>query len=340
MGSSQAIPEPTEEFHLVVTPDEAGTRLDVFLHGALDGHSRTYLKDLIRVGVVLVNDRSVKPSLKLEPGDVVTGETVPRPQQDTLLPQEIPLSIVYEDASLLVINKQADLVVHPGSGRHDQTLANGLAFHFRALSDVGGPLRPGIVHRLDRDTTGVMVVAKTNAAHFALASQFQDRTTKKTYLALVEGEPRLDGDLITSPLGRSPRDRSRVIVNAPNSKIAETRWEVTERFQGFTLLRCFPKTGRTHQIRVHLQSIGHPIVADATYGRRRRLTWAEVTGQKDDPMANTSLIERQALHAESLSFVHPLHGAAESYSAPIPEDMANTVEVLRRHRPAKRRSPK
>ena len=325
-----------EAFRFVVDAIDVGTRLDVYLHDRLPEHSRTYLRDLVRLGDVRVGGRAAKPAHRLEAGDVVEGEVVPRPAAGTLVPQDLPIQILYEDATLLVINKPAGLVVHPGSGQRDQTLANALAFHLKDLSDVGGALRPGIVHRLDRDTSGVMVIAKTNPAHYALSAQFQDRTTEKVYLAIVEGEPQLDGDWIKTTLGKSPKDPTRVVVDPPGGKPAETRYEVVERFDGYSLLHCYPKTGRTHQIRVHLRHLGHPIVADHTYGRRSQLALSDLlaTGKG---LADEPLLLRHALHARSLKFFHPLIGAVQQYEAPIPADIQRTIEALRQYRPKKGR---
>jgi 23S rRNA pseudouridine1911/1915/1917 synthase len=328
--------EPTEAFTFVVDALEAGNRLDVFLHGRLELHSRTYLRDLVRDGQVTVDARKQKPSHRLELGQVVRGTVARHSPQNTLLPQDIPIEILHEDASVLVINKPAGLVVHPGSGRKDQTLANALAFHLKDLSDVGGPLRPGIVHRLDRDTSGVMVIAKSNAAHFALSAQFQERTTEKVYVALVEGEPRLDGDWIKTTLGKAPHDATRVVVDPPSGKPAETRYEVVERFDGFTLVKCYPKTGRTHQIRVHMQHLGHPIVCDQVYGRRKEFRLSDICGHgrsaPDQP-----LLDRQALHAFRLKFFHPLLGSVQEYEAPVPADLLRSIEALRLNRPYRAR---
>ena len=325
-------PAPETETHTFeVLPTDEGTRLDVYLHSRLSVHSRTYLKDMVKLGKVTVGGGKVKPSYRVEPGDHVVATVMPRPADGSLVPQEMPLDVIHEDASLLVLHKPAGVVVHPGSGRRDRTLANALAFRFQELSDIGGDLRPGIVHRLDRDTTGVMVVAKTNRAHFSLATQFQERTTEKEYLAVVEGEPEFDGDVINHPLGRSLAAPTKIVVDAKAGKPAETRYEVIERFEGFALVRCRPKTGRTHQIRVHLRSIGHPIVCDATYGRRSSLSLRDLGARPEED--DSPLLDRQALHAHKLSFAHPLEGKRATFEATMPSDMAGLVEALRTHRP-------
>jgi 23S rRNA pseudouridine1911/1915/1917 synthase len=272
----------------------------------------------------------VKPSHLLEEGEVISG-TLDEPVRGVLTPQRIELRILHEDPSLLVVDKPAGLVVHPGVGCRDGTLANALKFHIDELSDVAGAQRPGIVHRLDRDTSGVMVVAKTNAAHFALASQFQERTTRKEYRAIVEGEPNFDGDVISKPLGRMRRDPMRVSVDPVHGKPAETTWEVLERFDGFTYVACRPRTGRTHQIRVHFQSIGHPILCDPTYGRRAALLLGDLDPAASGEAADRVILGRQALHAFALEFEHPLHGLLR-FEAPVPSDLEATLDALRVHR--------
>jgi 23S rRNA pseudouridine1911/1915/1917 synthase len=327
-GQTGAAQQP---IRLVAEAADQGRRLDIVLAERLPGYSRTYLKNMVKSGSILVDGRPAKPSHQVEAGQVITG-SLESLDRSPLTPQPIALDVLYEDATLLVINKPAALVVHPGNGRRDGTLANALAFHIEELSDVGGAQRPGIVHRLDRDTSGVMVVAKTNAAHFALARQFQDRTTSKEYRAIVEGEPELDGDLIKRPLGRMRHDPSRVMIDPIEGKAAETTWEVLERFDGFTYLRCVPRTGRTHQIRVHLQSIGHPILCDPTYGRRATLSRRDLDPGSPRHEADIPILERQALHAFALEFHHPLQGKTLRFEAPVPSDLERTLDALRTYR--------
>ena len=313
-----------------VPPSEAGLRLDVWLHTKLQGHSRSWVKDLVVAGVVWVDAQVQKPSHRLQAGQTVTCVLKERAPAHPLAPQPIPLNILHEDASLLVIDKPPGLVVHPGNGRADGTLANALAYYIGQLSDVGGSDRPGIVHRLDRDTSGVMVVAKTNRAHYALAAQFQERTTEKEYVAVVEGEVALDGDRIQAPLGRHRVDLAKVVVDERDGKPAMTDYTVLERFRGFTSVRCRPKTGRTHQIRVHLAHIGSPILCDPTYGRRRELHEHELAPEwSGEPKL---LLGRHALHAHTLTFDHPLEGKRMSFSAPLPTDFETVLDALRRHR--------
>ena len=316
-----------------VTGEDAGKRLDLFLHEQLVDCSRSFLKELVKGGQVAVDGRHRKPSHRLSVGELVSATVRERPDPGTLEPQELPLRVLHEDASILVIDKQAGLVVHPGNGRRDGTLANALAFHFAELSDIGGRLRPGIVHRLDRDTSGVMVVARTNRAHFSLAAQFQDRTTEKEYLALVEGEVVYDADVIDRPLGRSRSDPSRIVVSPADGKPSETAYEVVERFRGFTFVRCRPRTGRTHQIRVHMRHAGHPILCDSTYGTRARLLASDLGIVEPGDPADEVLLERQALHAHRLRIRHPLEGREREFRAELHGDMLRTLEVLRAHCP-------
>jgi 23S rRNA pseudouridine1911/1915/1917 synthase len=315
---------------IVAEASDGGRRLDVVLAERLPDYSRTWLKNAVKAGTIKVDGGDVKPSHLLEPGQVISG-TIEPPSGGALEPQKIELRILHEDPSLLVLDKPAGMVVHPGVGCRDGTLANALKFHVDALSDVAGSERPGIVHRLDRDTSGVMVVAKTNAAHFALASQFQDRTTRKEYRAIVEGEPRFDGDRIRKPLARMRRDPMRVAVDPVRGKPAETEWEVLERFDGFTYVACRPKTGRTHQIRVHFQSIGHPVLCDPTYGRRSSLLLRDLDPALPASEGAREVLARQALHAFSLEFHHPLQGLLR-FEAPVPPDIEATLDALRVHR--------
>ncbi len=309
-----------------------GTRLDVFVNGHLRLQSRSAIQDLIRRGRILVNGRTAKPGHRMAEGDVVEVHLEPRPAAD-LVPEPIPLRILHEDATLLVIDKPPHLAVHPGAGRSAGTLANALAWHFQGLSDIGGADRPGIVHRLDRDTSGVMVIARTNSAHWALATQFQDRTTEKIYVAIVEGVMEFDEDVVDVAIGRHPTQPQRMAVLA-GGKAAMTRVEVIRRFRGFTFVRCFPKTGRTHQIRIHLAHLGHPIVCDPVYGRRARLRVCDIVRADAAEGGDRVVLERQALHARSLSLYHPLRGARMTFTAPVPDDMARVLLLLGQHRSA------
>ena len=248
----------------------------------------------------------------------------------TLLPEDIPLDVLYEDEHIVVINKQADMIVHPGKGNYGGTLAGALQFHFDQLSDVAGRFRPGIVHRLDRDTSGVMVVAKNNQVHNNLSGQFEQREVTKEYRAIVWGVVELDSDWIETSMRVNPKHREKMMVCEPggNAREAATFYEVLERFDGFTYVKLLPKSGRTHQLRVHMQHLGHPVVADRLYGGRSELKVSDLALQ-EKPAEDEILITRQALHAFRLEFRHPQSGQPHAFEAPLPEDMQRTLSVLR-----------
>lgn len=304
----------------VVSDADAGRRLDVVLAAHFPEHSRTWLSRLIDEGHVDVTAPAgssaprVRPGLRLEGGEEITVRLVPR-DAPYAVPERIPLKILHEDAVLVVLDKPAGLTVHPGSGAKCGTLANALAWHFGELSHVQGPLRPGIVHRLDKDTSGVMVVAKDDTAHWALADQFRQRTVRKTYEAVARGRIELDADLISAPLGPDRRQPTRTAVRLDVGRPSETYYEVIERFAAATWTRCMPKTGRTHQIRVHMASVGHPLVSDRSYGGYVPALW--------------DVCPRQALHARRLTFRHPTTGDDMTFEAPLPEDFTRLLEHLR-----------
>jgi 23S rRNA pseudouridine1911/1915/1917 synthase len=243
-------------------------------------------------------------------------------------PEDIPLDIIYEDDWLIVVNKPSDMVVHPAKGHRTGTLVNAVAWHCRQLSLRGGELRAGIVHRLDRDTTGVILLIKDERVHERIARQFEHRQVKKQYIAICEGVPELDGDVIDAPIGPHPRQVERMAVRHDVGKAARTRYEVVERLAGFAVVRCFPETGRTHQIRVHLLHVGHPIVCDSAYGRRECIYPSDLTGGKSDP-SQQPLLTRQALHARRLSLHHPALDRDICFEAPVPDDMMALIEALR-----------
>ncbi|MER3417297.1 MAG: RluA family pseudouridine synthase [Gemmataceae bacterium] len=313
-----------------------GTRLDRYLVAAFPGYSRSALQKAIEAGQVLVNDTPCKASYRLRPGDVIRV-TLPAPVHDQPQPENIPLDVLYEDEYLAVIDKPADMVVHPAKGHWQGTLANALAFRFGHLSQAGGDYRPGIVHRLDRDTSGVILVAKQESAHRDLSAQFENRTVFKEYLAITQGELERDSDYIERPIGRHRFDRERMATyeepdEEEDIKDACTFYEVIERFTGYTYCRVQPRTGRTHQIRVHLASIGCPIVADRTYSGRDVLKLSQLL--PDLPAEQDEiLMPRQALHAYRLRFRHPVLQRIMEVSAPIPKEFLRTLEALRRYRP-------
>jgi len=307
-------------------------RIDKYLQGRFGQFSRTMIQKIIKEEAVKVNGNSVKPSAQLKTGDIVDLILPPLPARE-IAPENIPLNIIYEDDDIIIINKQADLIVHPARGNTHGTLANALAFHFDRLSAVSGELRPGIVHRLDRNTTGVMVVAKTDTAHWRISRQFENRQVKKSYLAIVHGTPELNSDVINKPLGVHPKVREKYAIRPEIGKEAITLYQVIESFKGFSLLLLLPKTGRTHQIRVHLSYIKHPIVGDDMYGGKLVYPWQLKNSQ---PTAEEPIISRCALHAATLEFNHPTTGEIMKFEAPLPPDMQNCLELLRTHRPLKK----
>jgi len=272
---------------------------------------------------VLVDGRPTRPSARLRPGQAVSV-LVPAPEPALPRPEDIPLEVLHEDASLLVVNKPAGLVVHPGAGRPGGTLVNALLGRVRDLSGVGGVLRPGIVHRLDRGTSGLLVVAKDDAAHRALVRQFSGRAVEKEYLALVLGVPDRASGEVDRPIGRDPVHRQRMSVRAPRGREAHTSWRIEERFDGAALLRVRIHTGRTHQIRVHLASIGHPVAGDALYGGTRT-----PSSRRSEARAVLASLERPALHAARLAFTHPATGERREFAAPLPPDLVDVVDRLR-----------
>ena len=294
-------------FHLTSTV--RGLRLDLFLAQRLPELSRSYVKKLIDDGRVTVNGGHAKPALKLTPDDGITVE-VPDPEPIDVVAEAIPLSIVYEDSDLVVVDKTAGMSVHPGPGHPRSTLVNALLGHCPDLAGIGGALRPGIVHRLDKDTSGLIIVAKTDRAHRDLTLQFKERAVEKTYVALARGRVSPAKGRIDSPLARDPRNRKRIAV-VPGGRDSVTDYVVVERLGEHSLIEVRPKTGRTHQIRAHFHSIGHPLLGDALYGGR----WP--------------LLNRQFLHAARLRFRHPRTSDVVDLSAPLPPDLAAVVETLR-----------
>jgi 23S rRNA pseudouridine1911/1915/1917 synthase len=305
-----------------VTDDEAGNRLDSFLAARVENWSRARLQRLIEDSEVLVNGRSVKSSYKTRPHDEIEIELTSLPAT-TFTPEEIPIEIIHEDDDLVVVNKPAGMVVHPASGSPTGTLANALAFHFRELSTTAGPVRPGIVHRLDKGTSGLLVVAKTEAAHENLSDQFRAREIFKSYVALVHGQMERKRGQIEQPIARDPRNRTRMAVVA-GGRPALSLYVLREAFQRFSRLDVELKTGRTHQIRVHLASVRHPVVGDVVYGGGRDNTVpdARVRGA-------IARLQRQFLHAHELGFRHPRTKQELRFTAPLPPELQELLELIR-----------
>ncbi|HEX8746175.1 MAG TPA: RluA family pseudouridine synthase [Pyrinomonadaceae bacterium] len=326
METDAAITEqeaPTLAFR--VADEEAGVRLDAYLAARIEGWSRARLQRLIEDGDALVMGKAVKSSYKLRAQDEIEVELTPPPSA-TFAPENIPIEIVYEDDELVVVNKAAGLVVHPAAGVPNGTLANALAFHFQQLARLSGTVRPGIVHRLDRDTSGLLVVAKQESAHENLQDQFRARTVFKSYIALVHGRLREDKGQIAEPLARDPRNRTRMgVVRA--GRAALSLYRVRRRFDRFTLLDVEIKTGRTHQIRVHLAWLKHPVVGDETYGGGRDKTVPDTRVR-----ARITALGRQFLHAETLGFHHPRTKEWMRFDAPLPPPLADFLAELEKNR--------
>lgn len=318
-------PEEPENLSFIVADEDAAMRLDAFLSAKIAGWSRARLQKLIAAGEVAVNERAAKSSYKLCAGDAVELELPPALDAANFAPEEIPLDIIHEDEDLIVVNKSAGMVVHPAAGVVGGTLANALAWHFQRLAQRGGATRPGIVHRLDKDTSGLLVVAKTEAAHEHLSDQFRERKTFKQYAALVHGVVEGRRGEIDQPLARNPNFRTQMAV-VRNGRPALSLWRTRRRFERFTLLDVEIKTGRTHQIRVHLAWLKHPVAGDTLYNGGRDKT----TADKQARPALTAL-GRQFLHAEYLGFTHPRTGEELRFHAPLPAEL---VELLGKLRPA------
>ncbi|MGE3962994.1 MAG: RluA family pseudouridine synthase [Planctomycetota bacterium] len=311
-----------ETFHsLTVGADAAGERVDHWLHLQFTDLSRSALKRYIEEGRVLVNGAPPKPSTTLRAGSEVSVR-IPAPPPLRPIAQEIPLAVIFEDDAILVINKGPDMVVHPSPGRSPQgTLVNALLGRPGQLSSEGGDYRPGIVHRLDRETSGLIVVARTDAAHRNLAAQFKARAVAKEYLAFAHEVPNSAEGLVDLPVGRSPTQRKKMTVrHDEQGKESQTRWRVERTLARFTWFRLFPRTGRTHQIRVHLKSLGHPIVCDALYGREKKITLSEIHG-RTPKAGEEAVLDHHALHAARLSFAHPVHGQPLTFEAPLPREL-------------------
>jgi 23S rRNA pseudouridine1911/1915/1917 synthase len=314
--------EPESSVIFTVPEADAGARLDAFLASRIEGWSRARLQRLIEDGDVLVNGRAAKVSYKLRATDEIEAELTALPTT-SFLPEDIPIDVVYEDNDLIVLNKPAGIVVHPGAGAKTGTLANALAFHFQNLSTAGGVARPGIVHRLDKDTSGLLVAAKTEQAHGNLADQFREREVFKSYVALVHGQVERDRGEIDEPIARDPRHRTRMGI-VRGGRTALSIYRARERFDRFTLVDVELKTGRTHQIRVHLAWIKHPVVGDETYGSGRDNTVA-------DRMIRSQIgkLGRQFLHAEKLGFTHPRSGERLNFTSPLAAELQKLLDALR-----------
>jgi len=301
-----------EPIRLRASEESKNQRLDAFLASSLDGLTRSQATRLIESGEVAVNGRAVSKSYKLAGGEDI-AVTLPEPEPVEAVPQDIPLDVVYEDADVIVVNKPSGMVVHPAPGHPDGTLVNALLYHCAGtLSGIGGALRPGIVHRIDRDTSGLIIAAKNDAAHQYLSAQLADHTLARTYECIVVGALREDRGTVDAPIGRHPTDRKRMAVTQKNARRAVTHWSVIARYNGYTHIRCELETGRTHQIRVHMAHIGHPLLGDLVYGHKR-------------PEKGLS---GQCLHARALRFIHPRTGKLVTFTCPLPEYFQDVLARL------------
>jgi 23S rRNA pseudouridine1911/1915/1917 synthase len=320
----------TEPIVLQATPEDIGKRLDVYLAEKIPAYSRVQLRRIVVGGHVKVDGQGRKVSYRMEGTEQIVVILPDMPTAGAN-PENIPLEVLYEDEHLIAVNKPPFMVVHPARGHWSGTLASALAFHFDSLSSVGGPTRPGIVHRLDRDTSGVMVVAKNDQIHNALAEQFEQRETEKEYFAIVSGTPDKDRDWIDKPIGPHPYQREKMAIRAghPESREASTFYEIIERFDGFATLKLLPKTGRTHQLRVHLSHIGYPVMCDRLYGGRAQVSLGEIQHRREN---EEILLDRQALHARRLKLKHPITKQPIEFVAPITPDILKLLEALQTYR--------
>lgn len=300
------------EHRFQIEKDDDKTRIDTFLANKLDDLSRSYLQKCIDAGMVKVNGQTTRANYRLRMGDDVCTD-IPGAKENTANPEDLPLDILYEDEDIIVINKARGIVVYPAAGNLSGTLVNALLYHTKDLSGGNGEDRPGIIHRLDKDTSGVIIVAKNDKAHREIANQFKSRDVKKTYMALVWGNVKDNKATINAPIGRHPTKRQEMTVTNKNSKVAVTHFTVAERFSDFTLLEVEIETGRTHQIRVHMKFIGHPIAGDKVYSKKKL------------PFS----FDGQALHAYKIGFNHPKTGEHMEFTAPLPEDFISVLNILR-----------
>jgi 23S rRNA pseudouridine1911/1915/1917 synthase len=312
------MPEASSVHRFVVDSADAGERLDRYLAGRLPELSRTRVQELIDEGGVRVNGKAVKRSHRVAAGETVEIDARPRPSLEAV-PEAIPLSILYEDADVVVVDKPAGMAVHAGAGRARGTLVNALMHHFERLSAVGGPLRPGIVHRLDKTTSGALVVARTDAAHRHLAEQFRRRAVTKKYVALLHGRLAKDTGTIGLSIARDTKRRTRMTTRRPAGREALTEWRVLARLNGYTLVEASLHTGRTHQIRVHFSALGHPVVGDTLYGAPRQAR----AGSRALPS-----LGRNFLHAARICFVHPRTGGPVDVIAPLPAELREYLKGM------------
>ncbi len=301
------------EIVMEITPEMEGERIDKCFSNYLESLSRSYIQKIIKDGKAYVNDAVVKANYKVKVDDKVQFE-IPDCEEPDIPPQDIPLDILYEDKDILIVNKPKDMVVHPAPGHYEGTLVNAIMFHCKdELSGINGVLRPGIVHRIDKDTTGSIIICKNDEAHRKIAQQLKEHSITRKYRAIVYGRIMEEEGTVNAPIGRHPTDRKKMAINEKNGKPAVTHYKVLERFDKYTYIECQLETGRTHQIRVHMTSIGHPLLGDEVYGNAKC------------PFK----LEGQTLHAMTIGFIHPTTGEYVEYEAPLPEYFEHLLQILR-----------
>lgn len=296
---------------ILYVDEEDNERLDLYLAKELDEISRTYIQNLIKDGRVLVSGQKKKPRYLIKEGDLISVE-LPDPKELEIIAENIYIDIVYEDKDIVIVNKGQDMVVHPAPGNYTGTLVNALLYHVRDLSSINGIIRPGIIHRLDKDTSGLLVIAKNDYSHKFISDQFKSRTVKREYIALVDGKLKNSRGIINEPIGRNPNDRKKMVVTNLNSKEAITEYRVIQYFNNYTLVNLVLRTGRTHQIRVHLQHINHSIVGDPTYGKPK----------------NKFGLKGQLLHASKLGFLHPKTKNYIEFNTKLPDRFISNMEMI------------
>lgn len=301
------------EIVMEITPEMEGERIDKCISNYLESLSRSYIQKIIKDGKAYVNDAVVKANYKVKVDDKVQFE-IPDCEEPDIPPQDIPLDILYEDKDILIVNKPKDMVVHPAPGHYEGTLVNAIMFHCKdELSGINGVLRPGIVHRIDKDTTGSIIICKNDEAHRKIAQQLKEHSITRKYRAIVYGRIMEEEGTVNAPIGRHPTDRKKMAINEKNGKPAVTHYKVLERFDKYTYIECQLETGRTHQIRVHMTSIGHPLLGDEVYGNAKC----------------SFKLEGQTLHAMTIGFIHPTTGEYVEYEAPLPEYFEHLLQILR-----------
>lgn len=314
-----------KDFTIFVDKSGSGKRLDVVVSSYIPSCSRSLASFLIQNGNILVQDNLKKPGYRVRDGDIISG-AIPEPDPAYYNPEPIEIDILYQDSDIIVINKPPGIVVHPAPGHYSGTIVNALLFHCHDLAGIGGEMRPGIVHRLDKDTSGVLVAAKNDSAHAFLSSQFKERTIKKEYLVLVHGNMEQASGSIVLSIGRHTADRKKMSIVTRKPRIAETQWKVAERLEGVSLLNIDLKTGRTHQIRVHCSAIKHPVVGDQVYGHSGIKSPGTYNKEKHELLKS---VKRQMLHAWRIRLCHPSTNKIMEFEAPVPDDMAGLIDSLR-----------